>query len=252
MTKPLLVLSDNVIVRDMVRDALANLGIISPQVVFAFSPINRAFAGRYSSDPTFRPFDIKRDWNEAAASFRLIFSAHCKQIFPAALVNKVRCVNLHPGLLPWNRGWFPQVFAILEGLPLGATLHEIDSELDHGAILDREAVPLYPWDTSESAYARVLQAERTLLARSLGPLLAGTLQGKPPEKEGQIRWKRDFDALCELDLNATGTFNEFLNRLRALTHGEFRNAWFRAPDGGKVFVRVVLENEGHPAGEGKR
>jgi hypothetical protein len=45
-------------------------------------------------------------------------------------------------------------------------------------------------------------------------------------------------------LNQVGTFGEFIDRLRALTHGDFRNAYFIDSSGVKVFVRISLELEG--------
>src|ERR1700694_4543671 len=35
-------------------------------------------------------------------------------------------LNLHPAYLPFNRGWHTPTWAILEGTPVGATLHFMD------------------------------------------------------------------------------------------------------------------------------
>jgi dTDP-4-amino-4,6-dideoxyglucose formyltransferase len=136
------------------------------------------------------------------------------------------------------------VFSILNGQPLGATLHEIDEELDHGAIIDQLAVPLYSWDTSLSAYLRVQEAERMILLRSMDAILAGTYAAQRPHTEGNVNLKADFDQLCRLDLDERMTLGQAINRLRALSHGSFKNAHFIAPeDGRKVHVRLELEPE---------
>ncbi|HET6279927.1 MAG TPA: formyltransferase family protein, partial [Polyangia bacterium] len=44
-------------------------------------------------------------------------------------------VNLHPALLPYNRGQYPNVWSIIEGTPSGTTLHYIDEGIDTGAII---------------------------------------------------------------------------------------------------------------------
>lgn len=66
------------------------------------------------------------------ASADIVFSLHCKQIFPQSLVEAVTCINVHPGYNPYNRGWYPQVFSIMNGLPAGVTIHKMDDKVDHG------------------------------------------------------------------------------------------------------------------------
>lgn len=74
---------------------------------------------RYSSinkDPSslislgMKKINIKNTNLDELADYSLIISAHCKQIFPSNIVNNKLCINIHPGLNPYNRGWFPQVF----------------------------------------------------------------------------------------------------------------------------------------------
>src|SRR5262249_8890160 len=44
-------------------------------------------------------------------------------------------VNLHPALLPFNRGAHPNVWSIVDGTPAGATLHWMDENVDTGDII---------------------------------------------------------------------------------------------------------------------
>src|SRR5690349_163732 len=80
------------------------------------------------------PVSLATEWHRVAAA-DVVISLHSKQIFPPGLVSGARCVNVHPGLNPFNRGWTPHVFSLVNGLPAGATIHEIDAEIDHGAII---------------------------------------------------------------------------------------------------------------------
>ncbi len=180
---------------------------------------------------------------EIIARYDLIISIHCKQLFPPEIVNRVRCVNVHPGLNPFNRGWFPQVFSILNGLPAGVTIHEMDEQLDHGAIIAQQAYDIEPWDTSGSAYVKIMQIERELVLKHFAEIRAGSYKKITPSAEGNVNYKKDYDALRELNLGEQGTFGDFVNRLRALTHDPYRNAYFIDKSGKKVFVRIVLEPE---------
>lgn len=57
-------------------------------------------------------------------------------------------VNLHPALLPFNRGGFTNVWPLLDGSPAGVTLHLLDTGIDTGPILAQVEVPTHITDTS--------------------------------------------------------------------------------------------------------
>lgn len=173
----------------------------------------------------------------------LIISLHCKQIFPKDLVNTVRCVNVHPGYNPINRGWYPQVFAIAYDLDIGATIHEIDENLDHGNIIAREKIVKYSYDTSLSLYNRVVDKEIELLKKHIKPILNNTYDIVAPEEEGVVRWRKDFNTLCELNLDEKLTMGKAIDRLRALSHGDFKNAFFIDESGRKIYVSLDVDYE---------
>ncbi|MGF6434983.1 dTDP-4-amino-4,6-dideoxyglucose formyltransferase [Kosakonia sp. 1610] len=173
----------------------------------------------------------------------LVLSLHCKQIFPHELVRYVTCINIHPGLNPYNRGWFPQVFSIINGLPAGATIHLMDEDVDHGPIIYQKTVPVLESDTSLSVYRKVIAAEKNLLNTHFANLVLGEYQSVSTMQEGNYNNIADFKALCAIDLNHVGTMAEHLNLLRALTHGTLENAYFISNDGKKHFVRITIDTE---------
>src|SRR5688572_12038992 len=167
--KHVLVISDN---EPILRFFIGLLDEMSETVaditfVFACAPWDEALKGKKIGAYTVGSVNVKKDYESIINTYDLVISAHCKQLFPATLISGVTCINIHPGLNPYNRGWYPQVFSIINGLPLGATLHEIDEDIDHGAIIDQEKVEVEAWDTSIDAYNKVLQAEQVILRRSL-------------------------------------------------------------------------------------
>ena len=206
---------------------------------FFYSPWNRAFSPREN----FRPLRLQAQGQEFYDSYDLFLSLHSKQLFPDELVETRPCFNVHPGLNPHNRGWFPQVFSILNGLPAGVTIHKMDAQLDHGPIAWQEEVPQYPWDTSKDIYDRILAKELELLDRHLGDLLTGNYTLTPMPSEGNINYKADFDALCKIDRDEPVTYGAVIDRLRALTHAPYENAWFLDADGKKVYVGITLRKE---------
>ena len=157
------------------------------------------------------------------------------------LISKLKCINIHPGYNPYNRGWYPQVFSIIHNLPIGATIHEIDEKLDHGAIIDREIVEKYSYDTSETLYNRILTKEIELLEKNIESIIFNTYQVIIPESEGNLSLKKDFNDLLELDLDESTTVRKVIDKLRALTHGNYNNAYFIDDiTGQKIYIGVTL------------
>ena len=61
-------------------------------------------------------------------------------------------------------------------------------------------------------------------------------------EEGNINTLNDFKKLCEIDLDEKITMREAIDKLRALSHGEYKNAYF-ITDNEKVYVQLFLEKE---------
>ena len=51
----------------------------------------------------------------------------------------------------------------------------------------------------------------------------------------------DFNDLCELDPEEKMTVKEMIDKLRALTHGAYKNAYFIDENNNKIYIRVSLE-----------
>lgn len=187
--------------------------------------------------------DLKTDYSNIIGAYKLVISLHCKQIFPSDLVNNILCVNIHPGYNPYNRGWYPQVFAVIEKTILGATIHVIDEKIDHGPIIDRQQVKIEKWYTSKEAYEKVLDVEIDLFKRNIRNIISGEFKTITPEIEGEFHTKQDFDELCRLDLSEKMTMGDAIDKLRALSHGAYENAWFTDEDGNKIYVGINLRKQ---------
>lgn len=176
-------------------------------------------------------------------SYDLVFSLHCKQIFPARLVENVLCINFHPGLNPYNRGWYPQAFSIRNGLPAGATIHVMDTQVDHGPIIAQKSVQIDECDTSLEVYNKILQAERDLISSNLMAIVDGSFECNTPTPEGNYNSIKDYRTLCELQMESMGSLREHIDLLRAMSHGRFKNAYFVDKTGAKCYVRIEIERE---------
>mgnify|MGYP003707052261 CR=1 FL=1 len=172
-----------------------------------------------------------------------IFSIHSKQLFPLRLTSILKCYNLHPGYNPLNRGWYPQVFAIINKLEIGATLHRIDEQLDHGEIIARKKLYIPELSTSKEVYEMVLDLEKEIWKSNIKSLLEDNYSTIQPEELGVVRFKSDFKKLLELDLDSEGSLREHLDLLRALTHPPYNNAFVKNKAGKKFYVSINFKPE---------
>lgn len=238
--KNVLVLSDNSYLCIEASKIINELIDASYKVKFAVSP--------KSDIKSFLPIEVEkinlRNQSEVSSIisiYGLIISIHCKQLFPKELVNCVRCVNIHPGYNPINRGWYPQVFSIINDTPIGATIHEIDEELDHGNIIAREFVEKSVADTSLNLYDKISRTELTLFRKHIKSIFENSYKTIKPENEGHLYLKKDFNELCKIELDERTTYKACIDRLRALTHGEYLNAYFiDNVSGEKIYIKLEL------------
>jgi Formyl transferase len=128
------------------------------------------------------------------------FSVHYPRIIRPPLLTRYRKIyNLHPGYLPWGRGFYPVFWALWEGTPAGATLHEMSEGLDEGPVVAQTRVPYDEDDTGGSLHARVREAERQLFLEYWPRVARGEELPAHPQAEGAgtRHARREFFALKE-------------------------------------------------------
>ena len=160
---------------------------------------------------------------------------------------KYGVLNLHPGALPDFKGAFTNVFPIACGCDAGVTMQMMDAGLDTGPIVAERVVKVLPYDTGETLWYRLVEAQFQMFVeewpRVESEILAGTLKTYP-QSEGSFGepWKMQdaFDLDC---LNQYEDVDEFFDVIRARTHSQYPGAYI-IRDGRKIGVRVQLEDLG--------
>jgi len=246
MYKNILVISDNLILCEAFDKIYLSLNLQDSNLDYAISHFSNKqyFQSKLGREIYVFNLRINSLIEEILNKYDLVISLHCKQLFPPKLVRNLKCINIHPGYNPINRGWFPQVFSIIYDLPIGATIHEIDEDLDHGNIIVREKIEKYSYDTSETLYNRIIEKEIDLLNNNLLSIISNTYSVITPEDEGNLYLKRDFEELLEINLDHYTKIGDLINRLRALSHGNYNNAFFYDKSTGrKVYISLKLNHE---------
>jgi phosphoribosylglycinamide formyltransferase-1 len=92
--------------------------------------------------------------------------------FVAAFPNRI--LNIHPSLLPAFPGLEAQEQAFVYGAKVaGCTVHFVDEELDHGAIILQRVVPVLETDDAHSLAERILAEEHIAYTEAIARVASG-------------------------------------------------------------------------------
>jgi methionyl-tRNA formyltransferase len=121
-------------------------------------------------------------------------SVHYPRILGKSVISRYRNLyNLHPGYLPWGRGYYPIFWAMFENTPAGATLHEITEKVDAGPIVAQVRVESYPDDTGGSLFERVRKAEKELFQQYWRKIITDDeIPSCPQPSGGSYHSKKEF------------------------------------------------------------
>lgn len=184
-----------------------------------------------------KEFKGDNDLTQLAAEFRvpllsslddipecdIIYSVQHHELLKATHIARASniVVNLHLAPLPEYRGCNQFSFAIMDNAKeFGVTLHEIDTRIDHGAVLfeHRFSVPDNCW--VNDLYDLTFNAAIKLFHESIGPLLKGDYT-KTPQSEllstrgENLHFRNEINALKQIDLNQDA---EVIERTIRATH----------------------------------
>jgi phosphoribosylglycinamide formyltransferase-1 len=105
------------------------------------------------------------------AGYMRLLSPWFVRQFPAKIL------NIHPSLLPSFPGLEAQEQAFAYGVKVsGCTVHLVDEELDHGAIIVQKTVPVLDSDDEHTLAARILEQEHIAYTEAIKIVLEGKFE----------------------------------------------------------------------------
>ena len=179
----------------------------------------------------------------------LIAVAAYGQILPKAILDLPRfgCLNVHTSVLPKYRGAAPIQWALLNGdTETGVTIMKMDEQMDTGAMLAIEKIPIRSEDNAQTLHDRLADLGAALLLKTIPDYVAGKIQPCPQPSEGvsyapkikktdgQIDWRQPAVAIG--------------NRVRAMIPwpGAFTHVADGPPSLLKIWAAQVVEQAGAP------
>jgi methionyl-tRNA formyltransferase len=174
----------------------------------------------------------------------LMLSVHFGYILkPDVLaVPRLGVINLHPGLLPYNRGAYPNVWSIIERTPAGVTLHFVDPGVDTGDIITQREVPVLPTDTGAALYARLEEAAVSLFQSAWPAIRAGAITRSPQPPGGTSHRLADVEHIDRIDPDQVMRAGDLIDILRARTFPPYQGTYLDLGDR-RIYLRLELIEE---------
>lgn len=80
---------------------------------------------------------------------------------------KIGVLNMHPGILPENRGLDNVKWAVINKHPQGVTTHLIDNKIDRGLLIDKQTIKIYEDDTLMDFHIRIQNLEQKMMIEAI-------------------------------------------------------------------------------------
>jgi natural product biosynthesis luciferase-like monooxygenase protein len=173
--------------------------------------------------------------------FDLLFSIVNHAITPAEVLALPRlgAMNFHDSLLPSYSGFNATAWALLDGrTEHGVTWHRMTADVDAGAALLQEVLPISEDDTAFSLAARASEAAVRSFETLMASIESGTLRETPAQAARDFHFKSDRPGFAVLDFAQPPA--ALLRTVRALDFGT-EDSWMtraklRTPAGEYVCV----------------
>ena len=178
-------------------------GLANPSAIAAYFAIAFLVADHDSEEAGARLRELKPDLG-------IILGARILK--PATIEHfRIGILNLHPGLIPENRGLDNLKWAIIDMVKQGVTSHLIDHRIDRGLIADRQSIKVYEDDTLIDIALRLREREQLMMLETLQRIRDGSVRyvragtgryhrSMPPEIEARLietyaEYKLKYDCL---------------------------------------------------------
>jgi folate-dependent phosphoribosylglycinamide formyltransferase PurN len=161
-------------------------------------------------------------------------------LVPEIMLQILPCLNIHPSVLPMNRGSHQSFWAIMDDTPFGATLHWMDSGLDTGPILDKISFSNNMTITAAMIQSQSLRASLDLLKSNILTILqssslpSGQLQDHALATSHK---KSDLKTVARLNLNSHINVSTLLRLARATSAGSHG---LEVYDNDSLVARIVV------------
>ena len=155
-------------------------------------------------------------------------------------VHGIWILNLHPSLLPLGKGADPIPWAIIDDLPQGVTIHEIDCDLDTGPILEQMALETNASMSAGEVYQEAMSRLLALYMKLLQPWLNHELKVVCQIGAGSHHYSKDLENVRVSLQKEPIEYEKMLRTINALTFNDGRRPRVRFADGSMWEIELTM------------
>lgn len=156
-------------------------------------------------------------------------------IIPELVLSSLPILNIHPAVLPLNRGCHHSFWGIIDKTPLGATLHWMTKELDQGPIISQITF----CDDGFVSAGDIQEKSNQLCIELLAEYIDSILEGKSISKAqslGTYHSKKEIIAASTLSCNNKISVDYLFDLCRAVNNK--KNGFIIEKDGRKFLIKI--------------
>lgn len=156
-------------------------------------------------------------------------------------IPRIRWLNFHPSLLPFNRGKNPNFWCLVDETKCGVSLQFIDEGVDTGDIIAQREIKVDWEDTGKTVYEKCLEEIVNLFKENFENIKKNQLKRiEQKSKEGSYHKAIEMDEICKIKLDKQYSAKKLLNILRAKIFSPYPSAFFYH-DGKKYSVEIKIK-----------
>lgn len=127
-----------------------------------------------------------------------------------------RVINMHISLLPWNKGYSPNIWSFIDDTPKGVTIHQMSEKLDQGNVIYQKKLNFNQYEeTLESTYVKLNQEIVDLFKKHYEELMSLSYKTVAQVGEGSSHTSKDLQKLIkECPFSWNERVADVLNRIR--------------------------------------
>tara|TARA_E500000331_G_C17185110_1_gene682294 strand:- start:113 stop:859 length:747 start_codon:yes stop_codon:yes gene_type:complete len=153
---------------------------------------------------------------------------------------KIGFVNLHPSLLPYNRGKHPYYWSIVENTPAGVSIHFITKNIDDGSIIAQREIPIDITTTGEDLYNKSIKEIINLFKEAYPKIISGNIESTgQKDKESTFHLSKELDIHSEIHLDRKYTGREIIDIIRARSFPGSPSSFFHLDDK-KYYINIKI------------
>ena len=134
--------------------------------------------------------------------------------------------NLHPSLLPFSKGKYPNFWAIRNEEPYGVSIHKVAEGIDTGEIIAQKIIP-YDWEDNGGTLYKKSEKECIKLFKKTFPkILYKKITKIIKNSGGSFHLGKEMFLESEIDLAKSYIAKDLFNLLRARTFKGKPSCWF--------------------------